>query len=83
MENTKEKYIEDLKTIRQMMDRSGRFISLSGMAGVIAGCIAILSAYAAYELVYEGQDYFSYRKVLVTYKELMLLRGALSGLASS
>ncbi len=73
MENTKEKYIEDLKTIRQMMDRSGRFISLSGMSGIIAGCIAILSAYAAYELVYEGQDYFSYRKALVTYKELMLL----------
>ena len=73
MENTKEKYIEDLKTIRQMMDRSGRFISLSGMSGVIAGCIAILSAYAAYELVYEGQDYFSYRKASVTYKELMLL----------
>ena len=41
MENAKEKYIEDLKVIRSMMDRSGRFISLSGMAGVIAGCIAL------------------------------------------
>jgi len=73
MENAKEKYIEDLKVIRSMMDRSGRFISLSGLSGVVAGCIALLSAYLAYDLVYEGKDYFSYRQYSATQSELLLL----------
>lgn len=73
MENAKEKYIEDLKVIRSMMDRSGRFISLSGMAGVIAGCIALLTSYLAYDLVYEGRDYFSYRQFSATNTEMLLL----------
>ena len=73
MENAKEKYIEDLKVIRSMMDRSCRFISLSGLSGVVAGCIALLSAYLAYDLVYEGQDYFSYRQYSATRSELLLL----------
>lgn len=73
MENAKEKYIEDLKVIRSMMDRSGRFISLSGLSGVVAGCIALLCAYLAYDLVYEGQDYFSYRQFRATRSELLLL----------
>jgi hypothetical protein len=73
MENTKEKYIADLKVIRQMMDRSCRFISLSGLSGVIAGMIAIITAYLGYELIYEGQDYFSYRSTNPSLKDLILL----------
>ena len=39
-----EKYIRDLSEIKQMMNRSSRFISLSGLAGVFAGCYAIAGA---------------------------------------
>jgi len=37
-------YIEQLKDIRNLMDRSSRFVSLSGLSGVMAGIYAILGA---------------------------------------
>ncbi|TRO65479.1 hypothetical protein [Christiangramia sabulilitoris] len=45
MEN--QKYINDLSEIKKMMNRSSRFISLSGLAGVFAGCYALLGAFLA------------------------------------
>lgn len=42
MEN--EKYLQDLSEIKNMMNRSSRFISLSGLAGVFAGIYAIAGA---------------------------------------
>lgn len=39
--------LEDLKEIRSMMERSSRFISLSGLSGISAGIIAILGAFVA------------------------------------
>ncbi|MCP9201250.1 hypothetical protein MKO06_15170 [Gramella sp. GC03-9] len=53
MEN--EKYLKDLSEIRSMMNRSSRFISLSGLAGVFAGCYAIAGAILA-KLVLAGRD---------------------------
>jgi hypothetical protein len=35
---------EDLVHIRSMMERSSRFISLSGLSGVFAGIFALLGA---------------------------------------
>lgn len=57
----KEKYIEDLRDIKEMMNRSSRFISLSGLSGIVAGIIALAGAYAAYETVYSGQNYLNGR----------------------
>ncbi|MDT0678290.1 hypothetical protein [Autumnicola musiva] len=45
MEN--KKYLNDLSEIREMMNRSSRFISLSGLAGVFAGIYAIIGAVLA------------------------------------
>ena len=45
MEN--EKYLKDLNEIKNMMNRSSRFISLSGLSGVFAGCYAIIGAILA------------------------------------
>ncbi|MGB8374425.1 MAG: hypothetical protein WCE57_03825 [Salegentibacter sp.] len=42
MEN--EKYLQDLSEIKQMMNRSSRFISLSGLSGVFAGIYALAGA---------------------------------------
>lgn len=42
---------EDLQHIRQMMERSSRFISLSGLSGVVAGVIALIGAACAYYLL--------------------------------
>lgn len=48
MSNTEEQ-LNALKDIRQMMDRSSRFISLSGLSGVFAGVIALIGAYFAHD----------------------------------
>ncbi len=45
----------DLKEIRKIMERSTRFISLSGLSGVTAGLFALIGAAAAwYQLHYHG-----------------------------
>ena len=36
--------IEDLKHIRNMMERSSKFLSLSGFSGIAAGVIALIGA---------------------------------------
>ena len=52
-------YHEDLSHIRSMMERSSRFISLSGLSGVGAGLAAIIGAvYVYFVFQREGIDYF-------------------------
>jgi general stress protein CsbA len=43
-----EKHLQDLSEIRSMMERSSRFISLSGLSGVFVGTFALIGAAAAY-----------------------------------
>ena len=43
--------IEDLKHIRNMMERSTKFLSLSGFSGIAAGVIALTGAVVAYFVV--------------------------------
>ena len=42
------KQIEDIKAIREMMEKSSKFLSLSGLSGISAGVIAIIGAALAY-----------------------------------
>jgi hypothetical protein len=42
------KSIEDIKTIRKLMEESSRFLSLSGLSGIFAGVTAIAGALVAY-----------------------------------
>lgn len=52
-------YQEDLSHIRSMMERSSRFISLSGLSGVFAGLVALVGAVYVYFIFQrEGIDYF-------------------------
>lgn len=41
-------YINDLADIRSMMERSSKFMSLSGWAGAVAGCYALIAAAVTY-----------------------------------
>lgn len=43
-------YIQDIAEMRSMMERSSKFLSLSGLAGVMAGIYALAGAYIAYKL---------------------------------
>ena len=47
MTDSKE-HLQSLTEIRSMMERSSRFISLSGLSGIFAGIFALCGAYAAY-----------------------------------
>ncbi|MFK7812527.1 MAG: hypothetical protein AB8B59_08535 [Maribacter sp.] len=42
------KYLEDITEIKNIMNRSSRFISLSGLSGVLAGVYALIGAGFAY-----------------------------------
>ncbi|CAN5593504.1 hypothetical protein BH11BAC2_BH11BAC2_15400 [soil metagenome] len=45
---TKETHLENLSEIRSLMERSSRFISLSGLSGIFAGFFALLGVVVAY-----------------------------------
>lgn len=50
--NEQQQSLEDLQHIKLMMERSSRFISLSGLSGISAGLCALIGAYAAYPYVF-------------------------------
>ena len=57
--------LQDIKDIRQIMERSSRFISLSGLSGIAAGVCALAGAFIAYGLIdkyygsYNSSSFFS------------------------
>lgn len=68
MKNEQE-YIKDITEIRSMMERSTRFLSLTGWAGIMAGIYALAGAYAAYFLFYSevgAVGYSSYERREIT-----------------
>jgi hypothetical protein len=60
MKEVKE-YEKDLASIRDIMERSAKFISLSGLSGVLAGVYALAGAIAAYFIVHYPVSPFDYR----------------------
>lgn len=59
MEHQKD-YLKDISEIRSMMERSSRFISLSGLSGVFAGIFALTGAAIAYYMLEMNQYDFYY-----------------------
>lgn len=53
--NQKSEHLQDLHEIRSIMERSSRFISLSGLSGIFAGFCALLGALTVF--IYQ-QDFF-------------------------
>ncbi len=54
-------YEKDLASIRTIMERSSKFISLSGLSGVLAGIYALAGAIAAYFLIHYPVSPLRYR----------------------
>jgi hypothetical protein len=46
------KYLNDISEIKNMMNRLSRFISLSGLSGILAGVYSLIGAYFAYRIIY-------------------------------
>ncbi len=50
MENS-EKYLNEIKEIRKMMEESSRFLSLSGLSGILVGIYALIGSALAYRII--------------------------------
>jgi len=67
----KTNYENDLASIREIMDRSVKFMSLSGLAGIMAGLYALASSVYAYLEIFGGQfsrplSYIEFHPTLVS-----------------
>ncbi len=51
MKNT-DTYLAEIKEIRQMMEQSSRFLSLSGLSGILVGLYALIGAFIAYRMIH-------------------------------
>jgi len=80
-------HLEALQDIRQMMQRSSRFISLSGLSGIAAGIWALVGAFFAYDWIteyyngYNSRGNFSGPEFGRLQWKLFLLAAAVLGLA--
>jgi hypothetical protein len=64
-------YQKDIESIRQLMERSVKFLSLSGLSGILAGIYALIGAAGAYAIVYNPDTPFDYRNQSV--KEISIV----------
>jgi len=56
-----QEYEKDLASIRNIMERTAKFLSLSGLSGILAGVYALAGAVVAYFLVHYPLSPFKYR----------------------
>ena len=68
--STSQQNLEALQDIRKMMDRSSRFISLSGWSGIVAGVIAL------------GGVWFAHQKLSASYDDPAALQSELFTIAA-
>jgi len=70
------KYLNDISEIKNMMSKSSRFISLSGLSGVLAGIYSLIGAFLAYKIIYaDSSQLGTYRNLVVTEDSMMKLFG--------
>ncbi|MBC7722451.1 MAG: hypothetical protein H7068_10540 [Pedobacter sp.] len=65
--NDNKAHLESLKDIKSMMERSSRFISLSGKSGIAAGICALIGAWFANDLVSSKGEYNSIGNIISRY----------------
>ena len=74
--NTEQDYINNIAEIRSMMERSSKFLSLSGWAGIMAGFYSLAGAWIAYSYFGFDPDEISYSSPELT-KVIALALGIL------
>src|SRR5688572_10597474 len=74
-----QEYEKDLASIRNLMERSVKFISLSGLSGVLAGIYALAGATAAYFMVHYPASPIDYREYSIRDSDNLFKLLALAG----
>ncbi|WP_333600612.1 hypothetical protein [Flavobacterium sp.] len=60
-------YLKDIQDIKQMMSQSTRFISLSGLSGVLAGIYCLIGAWFTYKIIYfDTTSMGSYKDLVIS-----------------
>ena len=54
-----DKYLKDISDIKNMMNKSSQFLSLSGLGGIMAGIYALIGAFIAHELIEESNNNYN------------------------
>ena len=76
------KYLDDIKDIKNLMNKSSKFISLSGWSGISIGIVALISAYFAHTIInvpfnavseFTGDAYLNIRWTLLALALVTLL----------
>ena len=65
-------YEKDLASIRTMMERSVKFISLSGLSGVLSGVYALAGALMAYFLIYYPYSPYGFQFYFLTQETVVV-----------
>ena len=63
-------YIQDLKEIKDLMDRSSKFRSLNGLSGVLAGIFSLIGAYLVFQYVYSQLPKLGYLPIELTPEQI-------------
>lgn len=74
-------YLNDLSEIKNIMNKSVRFLSLSGLSGILAGIFALIGAYLA-KFVLHNYNYFSQKQnetdIVSTELKLIIIAGSVA-----
>jgi hypothetical protein len=72
-------YQQDIASIRSIMERSVKFVSLSGLSGVLAGIYALVGALTAYFIIYYPHPPFGFRFYYINEHDTLIQLFALAG----
>ncbi|WP_316746230.1 hypothetical protein [Pedobacter gandavensis] len=67
----KQEIYSELHSIRNLMERSAKFISLSGLSGIMAGVYALIGAAIAWYMVYGQNNYMDFQEHFVDQNGLL------------
>lgn len=72
-------YLKDIQDIKSMMNQSSRFISLSGLSGVLAGIYSLVGAWFAYKTIYfDTSTMGNYKNLIISQEAVYRLLGIAS-----
>ena len=70
-------YLKDISEIKDLMKRSSRFISLSGLSGILAGFYALIGTWLVYDIIYatEEPSKDAYKTIVIYELEMLQIVG--------
>ena len=74
----KDKALESVNEIKELMEKSSKFISLSGLAAIMAGIYALAGAYIATQVITPGTHLIVALELMVIIASLVLVAAAVT-----